>query len=173
MAVKVKNETAFAYAETLEILSFMDKSDVQKIPKKLMSILENNALPTYEKHINPNIALEEQNISEKTASLLGLFSLNYWCETQEEKNELKQQFKQNEIKKEQELNQKYSYDKLFNQQTTTENSEIITSESTNNSQIVDNSDLPVDFNKFPWYKKAFSKFKNFIYKLFKKANNPT
>ena len=49
--------------------------------------LEANALENYKKHLSSELPLEEQNISEKTISYLGVICLNYWCDTKEEKQD--------------------------------------------------------------------------------------
>lgn len=176
MAAVVTQEEAFAYAELLEILSFTEEADVNKIPKKLISVFQKHALSTYEKHINPNLSLEEQNLSEKTVSLIVLLTLNYWCETEQQKEQIKNKLKENEIRKTRELEEKYSYDKLFNNTIEETSSDSVT-ELTEDNQIIENtintSNLPMDYNSFPWYKKAFIKFKNWLYALFNKTKNPT
>lgn len=171
MPTQIKPELAFAYAELLDILSFMEEKDVNKIPKKLMTIFKNYASTTYEKHINPAIPIENQAISDETAGLLVLLSINYWHETESQKQELLNILKQNDIKKEEELRQKYSYDKIFNNTPENEPTPNIDYNKTEKSTNISN--LPVDYSSFPWYKKVFTKIKTFIYKLFKKENNPT
>lgn len=170
MAVQIKPELAFAYAELLDILSFMEEKDVNKIPKKLMNIFKTYASTEYEKHINPAIPIEAQDVSDETAGLLVLLSINYWHETEDQKQELLNIIKQNDIKKEEELQQKYSYDKIFNN---TQENEFNPNVNYNKLESNNVSNLPVDYRSFPWYKKVFTKIKTFIYKLFKKENNPT
>ena len=85
MSVEVSSEQAYAYAEVLEILSFTHISLVEKVPNKLISIFKNNALSTYEYHLDRNIPLEDQELSQETATLLTLISLNYWCSPEEKK----------------------------------------------------------------------------------------
>lgn len=176
MAAQLTKEDTFAFAELLEILSFMDEESINKIPKKLIAIFENNALQTYEKHLSPEIPLEEQNISEKTISYLGVLCLNYWCESEEEKQNLLEQVRQNDIRKEQELREKYSYEKMFNNQksvedTTSKNISSVDGFDNSNSNI-NSSNLPIDYNNLPWYKKVFTKIRNFFNNLFK-TKNPT
>jgi len=171
MPTQIKPELAFAYAELLDILSFMEEKDVNKIPQKLMNIFKDYASTTYEKHINPAIPIEEQDISDETAGLLILLSINYWHETDAQKQELLNILKENDIKKEKELQQKYSYDKIFNNTLENESSPSVDYNKT--EKITNISNLPVDYNSFPWYKKVFTKIKTFIYKLLKKENNPT
>lgn len=171
MAVQIKPDQAYAYAELLEILSFTDESLVNKIPKKLINIFHKYALPTYKKHLDRNIPLEEQNVSKKTAALIALLSLNYWCESKEEKAELKTILAENDRLKEQELREKYNPDNIFNNTTT---KETVTNDAVIQQSVPsDSTNLPMDYSTLPWYKKVFTSFKNFLFKIFNKENNPT
>lgn len=175
MATLLKPDQAYAYAEMLEILSFTDESLVKKLPNKLINIFKENALSTYEKHLDSSIPLEDQEISQKTAALIALLSLNYWCETEEEKNELKAILAENDRLKEQELREKYNPDNIFNNNNVSSEKKAVTSVQTVSSQSEssDPASLPMDYNSLPWYKKVFASFKNFLFKIFKKQNNPT
>ena len=99
MAQLTKEDT-YAFAELLELISFLDEESKNKIPQKLISIFEANALKTYENHLSPELPLEEQNISEKTISYLGVICLNYWCNSEEEKQDLLNKVRENDIRKE-------------------------------------------------------------------------
>lgn len=170
MAIQIKPDQAYAYAELLEILSFTDDSLVSKIPKKLMTIFNTYALDTYEKHLDSNLPLEDQNVSKKTAALIALLSLNYWCETEEEKSQIKAILAENEKQKQKELREKYNPENIFNNKTAT------TTEINLNTTVEVKSNpsaLPVDYNNLPWYKKMFTSIKNFIFKIFNKEKNPT
>lgn len=114
MAVQVKPDQAYAYAELLEILSYMESEYTSKIPKKLMQVLQRNALTTYENHIDATKPLEEQKISQKTAALIGMLTLQYWCESEEQKQELINVFKENERVYQENLRKKYNPDNIFN-----------------------------------------------------------
>lgn len=128
MAVQVKPDQAYAYAELLEILDSMEEEYIVKLPKKLISIFKKYALVDYEKHIDVTKPLEEQEISQKTAALIGMLTLQYWCQSEQEKQELIAIFKENERKQEEILRKKYNPDNIFN------------NDSTVNEQIVDNID---------------------------------
>ena len=175
MAQLTKEDT-YAFAELLELISYLDEESKDKIPKKLISIFEANALETYEKHLSPELPLEQQNISEKTISYLGVICLNYWCNSEEEKQDLLNKVRENDIRKEKELREKYSYDKMFNNQKSSEENSIqnnIISDSKPNIDSNSNtSNLPIDYNSLPWFKKVFSKIRNFFNNLFK-TKNPT
>ena len=210
MAVTIKPEQAFAYAEILEILDYMEEEYVNKIPQKLIRVIKENALDTYERHLDANVPLEEQEISEKTTAILAMLMLNYWCESPEQKQELTDMFNENERKYQEELQRKYDPNNIFNnnpkpveepkqviepvkESVTTSSSDTVDFESSDevlsssNSEgkretvstlVVENveistENLPMDYNSYPWYKKVATKIRNFIYKLFKKANTPT
>ena len=170
MATKIKPEKAFAYAELLEILSLMEEQYVKRVPQKLIGIFEQNALVSYEKHLDVNKPLEEQNLSKETTALIAMLTLNYWCDTEEEKRELTEIYKENEKLYQEQVREKYNPDNIFVNQNTSEELEI----STNNEQIVDNIEsnsfnLPLDYQAFPWYKKIFTKVRNFILRILKRA----
>lgn len=172
MAVELTHEDTYAFAEVLELLSFMDEESVSKVPKKLLNLFETHASKSYQKHLSPELPLEEQNISEKTISYLGVLCLNYWCDSEEEKQDMLTQIRQNDIRKEEELREKYSYEKIFNNQKSPEanSPENIVSENINKSNYSEN--LPIDYNTMPWYKKILTKVRSF-FKNILKTKNPT
>ncbi len=167
MAVQIKPDQAFAYSEILEILELMEEEDVKKVPQKLIDIFEKNALPTYEKHFDVNKPLAEQGVSPKTAALIAMLTLNYWCESEEEKRELTNLYNENERKYQQEMREKYNPDKIFDNP----NNITGTPKPENNEVIQHNynpAHLPLDYNMFPWYKKIFTQVRVFILNLLKK-----
>ena len=163
MAVNVSFEQSYAYAEILEILSFADVNLIKKVPKKLISLFQNNALSTYEHHLDGSIPLENQDISSETATLLTLISLNYWC-TPEEKKELQNILQENEKAQQLEIEEKYSVDNLFNN-TQENNSKPSISNIDTNSQTSIENNLPIDTKQLPWYKKIIMKINEIISKL--------
>lgn len=175
MAQLTKEDT-YAFAEILELLSFLDEESKNKIPKKLISIFEANALESYQKHLSPELPLESQNLSEKTISYLGVICLNYWCDSKEEKQDLINKVRENDIRKEEELRKKYNYDNMFNNQNSNNDDTIIssnvTTDITDTKNSINSANLPIDYNSLPWFKKVFSKIRNFFNNLFK-TKNPT
>lgn len=81
----MKNELKKAYAEVLEILNHMDPKYKEKIPAKLLEQMEKKKLEGYEFKLDFSIPFKENNFSKKTLPLLAMINLNYWCETEEEK----------------------------------------------------------------------------------------
>ena len=166
MSVEVSSEQAYAYAEVLEILSFTHISLVEKVPNKLISIFKNNALSTYEYHLDRNIPLEDQELSQETATLLTLISLNYWC-SPEEKKELQKILIENENAEKQELEEKYNINNLFSNPKT-DIQEIEASEEKTTTETFEESNLPIDTTQLPWYKKIFMILNEIISKIIKK-----
>lgn len=205
MAVQIKPEQAYAYSELLEVLSHMEEKYTNKIPKKLMNFFEENALSTYEKHIDIYKPLEEQNLSERTSALIAMLTLQYWCASKEEKKELINIFNENERKYQEELREKYNPDNIFNNKPeevehntnnideklveideldriSNEENEKAKLRALKNEKIKEiraareKSGMLVDYNKFPWYKKAYTKVKEVLFKIYeniKKIKNPT
>ena len=166
MSVEVSSDQAYAFAEILEILSFTHISLVEKVPNKLISIFRNNALSTYEYHLDRNIPLEDQELSQETATLLTLISLNYWC-SPEEKKELQQILIENEKNQNAELEEKYNVNNLFSNPKT-ELNESTSSEEKSTIETFEESNLPIDTTQLPWYKKIIIKINEIISKIIKK-----
>lgn len=106
-------DKAEAYTQVLAILDNMEFKYKAMIPKKLIKFLEKNKLKNYEFNIDLTIPLKEQNIKLKTKCLLAMLDLNYWCETEEKKQELLKLFYNNEEKYQEIIRQKYNTDNIF------------------------------------------------------------
>lgn len=102
-----------AYSEINEILSLMDNEFIDKLPKRFIEFIKKERDINYEPNINPNVPLEEQQLLEDTINILAMLKLDYWCETEAEKQELLQILSENEEKYQQELRDKYNPDNLF------------------------------------------------------------
>ena len=109
----MENNLLKAYAEVDKILSFMEIKYVEKVPKKMREMFKNEKLQGYEPNIDKNIPLEEQQLERKTLAILAMLNLNYWCENQEEKQELLRAYSDNDKKREEELREKYNPDNIF------------------------------------------------------------
>ena len=109
----MENNLLKAYAEVDKILSFMEVKYVEKVPKKMREMYKNEKLQGYEPNIDKNIPLEEQQLERKTLAILAMLNLNYWCENQEEKQELLRAYSDNDKKREEELREKYNPDNIF------------------------------------------------------------
>lgn len=146
-------ETKIMYTEVLGVLLALGNKYVEKLPPKVMQFLMENCDFTNIPKFDQNVRLDEQQISEEARSFLIMLKLKYWCNSEEEKQEIYKILKDNDRKYEEELSKKYNTDELF------KNKEI---KEENESESVD----LVNTQKTSWYNKVIS----FLKKLFKKKN---
>jgi len=149
----MENNIYKAYAEVDMILSFMEVKYVEKIPKKMRKLFKNEKLQNYEPRINSQIPLEEQNLQKKTYAILAMLNLNYWCDDENEKQELIKLYAENDRKKEEELREKYNPDNIFKKKET----ENILNKEEKNTALV-------EYKESNFFKMIISKIMN----LFKK-----
>lgn len=115
-----------AYAEVDTILSLMDKKYVNRIPEKLRKIFKEDKNSNYTINIDINKSLNEQNLQRETMVILAMLCVNYWCDSEEEKQELIKAYSENEKKNEAEIREKYNPDNIFkNTEQKHENRELV------------------------------------------------
>jgi len=143
-----------AYCEVDMILGQMEKEYVNKIPSKLRNLFKEQKKKDYLPDIKADVPLVEQKLMRKTIAILAMLNLNYWCEDEEEKQDLIQIYSENDKKREEELREKYNPDDLFKKvNKDTETTNIETSENNTNTALIE-------------YKESFfTRFKNFIFKI--------
>lgn len=110
--LQTKNDE-IVYAEIDAILNLMDEKYVNKIPKKLKNIFKEEKSFDYKPVIDTKKALNEQKLQKETLVILAIFCLNYWCDSEEEKQELIKAYSENERKNEAEIREKYNPDNLL------------------------------------------------------------
>lgn len=112
----MKNESEIAYAEVDAILDLLETETVEKIPLKVREFFKNEKDKNYVPNINVEVSLLEQNLKRETMVLLTILNLNYWCDSEEEKQEILNSFANNQEMKqlaEKELAEKYNPNNLF------------------------------------------------------------
>ncbi len=78
------------YSEVYAVLQMLGNKYIEKVPHGLMEIVETRRDITYNpKYINSE-ELENQGISRESLSMIALIHLNYWCDSEVEKSELKE-----------------------------------------------------------------------------------
>ena len=102
--------TMVAYAEVDSILGLMDESYIMAIPEKIREIFKKYKSKDHRILISTIIPLEEQNLSQETYAILASLNYNYWCKDEERKRNLLESYKNNEIKFQGELREKYNPD---------------------------------------------------------------
>ena len=142
-----------AYAEVVEVLDNMSLEDRNKIPKKVYDFFIEKSSKDYIKHLNKNIALCDQEIREDTKEILAILLTNYWCKTENEKNDLLKLFRANELKYQEELREKYNPDDIFRRR----NQKIETKEN-----IIKNEVALVEY-KESIFNRIFNKIKKFFH----------
>lgn len=68
----------YVYAETLDVLSNMSQTYINKIPEKILNFFKENADKEYKKRIIPYEKLSKQNLDKKTLGLLAMINYKYW-----------------------------------------------------------------------------------------------
>ena len=153
----VTKEFAEASAEINEILKYLPKEEVEKIPSKLREFFKEVASKDYVTNINPDLPLDKQQIKEKTKDIIALIYRNYWC-SEEERKELDQKLIENDRKFEEELREKYNPGNIFkNNVTTTKKEELEVKE-----EKIEQSLVPQETEK--WYQR----FLDMVKRWFKK-----
>ncbi len=141
----MNNTYSLSYVEVLEILKHIPKEDYEKIPKEKIEFYENNKDKNYVYIYNP----VNPKISRKTDAILINLYKNYIAKD-DEKEKINHILKLNEMKNEQEKQENFDLNNIFNNKK---------SEIKNNN--VDT--LPVE-------KKRETRFKKFIDKIKKIFN---
>lgn len=88
--IKVENYPN-AYREVYEILKYVPKEDLKRVPKKFMEMLEEKMNKDYKFSIDTSKDfIEEQELMLETRTILAYIFLNYWAtEIQKEKVNIK------------------------------------------------------------------------------------
>lgn len=115
----MNKESRLAYAEVDAILDLLEIEYVKKVPSKIRFFLKNEKDQDYIPEINKELS----GISRETISLLTLLQINYWCENEEEKQNILNELSENDRIKE-ELRKKYDIDNLFKNRVTITSNEI-------------------------------------------------
>lgn len=106
------NEYGEAAVEVLDILDNTNKADVNKIPSSFIKFLVDNASEDYKVNLDHSKSIGEMNLNEKTKEILGVIYINWWCDKKEREN-YRKQIKELEIKRQEEIKEKYNPNNIF------------------------------------------------------------
>ncbi len=141
------------YSEVYGIINMLGEYYKKKLPQKLYNLIETQRDKQYNPTYTLDVAIEEQNIEKKSMAMIMLLHLNYWCETEEERMQIKAILEKNRI----EVEEKYNIDNVFKKRI--EQNEMIRKKS--EEVVVNNQTALVE------YKEPFmQKIKRIIYNLF-------
>ena len=142
-----------AFSEVLEILFYLSKEEYNRIPKSFLKMIEENCNPDYEFFYYPEKTLDEQKVLKETKIIISLICRDFLVSEDEKKRILEKEKAEME-NYERIQNEKYSYDKLFNN-----NESIKTQEP---SKEINNS-IAVIENK-NYFVRIIEKIKNFLFR---------
>lgn len=103
---------SIVYAEVFEILSYMDKKIVMKIPLEILELLKREKDDEYISRIDKNDIFNVENIDQRTIDLITWFNINYWA-SNKKREELIEKCKNNDEKIEIQKREKYNPSNLF------------------------------------------------------------
>lgn len=110
----MEKESQLAYAEVDAILNMLETEAVEKIPLKVREFFKNEKDKNYIPKISENFYdIDNIELMRETICLLTILDINYWCETEEEKQFILNKLKENDKIKEEELREKYNPDNIF------------------------------------------------------------
>ena len=108
----MEKEHELAYAEVDEILNLLEEEYLEKVPQEVRNFFKEERDNDYKPIINVDIPLTEQNLKRETMVLLAILNLNYWCDSEEEKQEFMNELEKNEEEKKK-IEEKYNPENLF------------------------------------------------------------
>ena len=95
-----------------EILKYVTPNLKARIPKKVISYIENNKSKDFNWKIDKTMSLEKQNLLPTTKELLTVLYRDYMCDDIEKKK-LNEILNENEIKYQNYMREKYNPDNIF------------------------------------------------------------
>lgn len=141
-----------AYSEIYEILNLMEDEDKERVPQEVRDFFEEQRMKEYKPKIRTDIPLTEQNLKRETVVLLTILVINYWCDSEEEKQSFIDELEKNE-KIKMEL-QEYNPDNLFKNRRKTKEDVVI--EQVKNVEMIQyQENLFTKLKK--WFEKIFNK----------------
>ncbi len=102
-----------AYSEVDAFINVLDEEDRGKIPIELIDYFRKEKDNDYVVDIDADRPINEQLVNDKTYTIIAYLYLKYICESEEEKNRLKNIYIHNELVYQKELGEKYNPDDLF------------------------------------------------------------
>ena len=103
-----------AYTEVLEILKYMPKEDVDKIPRELIEMFENKRERSYVFKVKETDDFANLNILDETEAIFVNIFRDYWA-TPEQKEKIIEKQSYDKLVIEEEKMRKYNPDKIFKQ----------------------------------------------------------
>ena len=123
-----------AYREVIEILNFVPKESVNKIPQTMIDMLKTKMDKNYDFKVDINKSFEEQKLLDETKAIFANIFRDYWATPyQKERIEAKEKYDRQKI--EEEKNAKYNPNDIFNKRNKIDIEERIEENNINNLPI--------------------------------------
>lgn len=132
--------------EVLVLLKMLPEAELKKIPEAEIKFLEEHRDVNYNFSVNPEVPINEVNISRKAKAILVVLWKKYFA-TDIQKQKLDKILQENSMKEEQKKQEEYQYSDVFK----------------NNTQKIIN--LPTVIEE-KWYEKVWNKIKDAIFNIF-------
>ncbi|MBR3697815.1 MAG: hypothetical protein IKM97_06155 [Clostridia bacterium] len=100
------------YEEVYEILSYMDKITVMRIPENVLNQIIKKRNKSFKTRINKNDLFNENNISKEAMDFLCWIDYNYWADSKR-KQEIDYYKRKNFIEEEAEKRKKFNPNDIF------------------------------------------------------------
>ena len=111
MAISIN--TRNAYAEVDNFIECLDSYDKNKVPDDIREYFKREKRKNYDKMIDVNQPIKNQNLMDETLAIIAMLNLKYWCDDEEEKKRLIDIYLENERKIRDELKEKYDIERVF------------------------------------------------------------
>lgn len=100
------------YEEVYEILSYMDKMTVMKIPKDILNNIKERRNKEFKTRINKDDIFNQQNVSKEAIDILCWIDFNYWMNSSQ-KNEIEKWNYRKKVLEEEKKKNNYNYNDMF------------------------------------------------------------
>lgn len=140
------------YEEVYQILKYMDKMTVMKIPQDILNNIITRRNIDFVTKIDKNDIFNEENASKEAIDILCWIDYNYWMD-ENKKREIDKICREKNIKSEIEKRERYNPDNIF------KNKPIDMELAEQETQTVQ----MIEYKEQKWYQKIFAK----ILKIFK------
>ena len=146
----MENNYLKAYKEVLEVLKYVPKDSVDKIPKTMIDTFNRKMDNNYIFSIDINKSFEEQELLEETKAILANIFRDYWA-TPYQKEQILAKEKYDRRKLEERKRILYDPNSIF------EKEQINVKHENNKHEL--NSNLPIEIKKEKFYEKIIHFFK--------------
>lgn len=117
------NDYQLAFAETSEILKQLGKKYIDKIPKEVLNLIEDQKNKNINFKFDINKKIADQKIHNETLEVLAYINYNYWLDSNE-KNNFEKVLQKNFNEIENDKRKKYNPDSIFKKTNNTQELQI-------------------------------------------------